>query len=339
MNQPFNSNKSCGGTQPGSGATSTVEPDQPLSAAQIDQAVLEADEAWRQTGKITRYSQHLAKALVARLPSAVHTQPIGQADWRAATEADRNKPMLAVRWKVEDGPWIYPTSIQAESLLANDIERCQVKDIASPEQGAAPALFVSPEQLKWLQTIRREHYTPEGEHGRYLPVRAEPAGLFTQPLYAHPDPLAQVNLTGPQSARQAMSDNTIRVERIVMLDAMLGDQLYPAQALEHLMQEETDTLLSLFPGMPDWLRKALIDNVEFEDAFIEWVNQDAVSGLAVQFATPVMKWDASGESSTYSWGHYTTRWFYADSMPGAIAMALGWVEAIRQAERSKGGAL
>lgn len=337
MNQPLSTNVNNEADEPAPKVQPIAAPHLPWTADEIDQAVLEADEAWRKAGKITRYSEQLVHALAARLPSAVHTQPVGQADWRAATEADRTKPMLAVRWRAEDGPWIYPTSIQAESLLAHDIERCQVKDITTPVLTAKPALFVSAQQLEALQTIRREYYAPEGGHGRYLPVRSERGGLFTQALYTHSEPVEPVNKTGLQSAIQALSDNTMRVERIVMLDAMLGDHYHPAPGLQSMLEEAEDTLLSMFPGMPDWLRKALSENTDFEDAFIEWVNQDAISGLAVQFATPVMKWDTGRDSCSYSWGHYTTRWFHSDSLGNAIALALDWVESIRQSEKSKRG--
>jgi len=41
---------------------------QSLTSDQIDEAVLEADRAWRDEGKRKAYSRHLANALVARLP-------------------------------------------------------------------------------------------------------------------------------------------------------------------------------------------------------------------------------------------------------------------------------
>lgn len=41
---------------------------QSLTSDQIDEAVLEADKAWRDEGKRKAYSRHLANALVARLP-------------------------------------------------------------------------------------------------------------------------------------------------------------------------------------------------------------------------------------------------------------------------------
>jgi hypothetical protein len=50
----------------------------------------------------------------------------------------------------------------------------------------APALWVSPEQAAAHTDL--DH--PEA--GRYLPCRRTPAGMFTQPLYAHPAGAAQV---------------------------------------------------------------------------------------------------------------------------------------------------
>lgn len=51
-----------------------------------------------------------------------------------------------------------------------------------------PVLFVSPEQARAVTGKNRVHYTPSDNSGRYLPVRATPAGLFVQPLYTHPAP-------------------------------------------------------------------------------------------------------------------------------------------------------
>lgn len=53
---------------------------------------------------------------------------------------------------------------------------------------AEPVLFVSPEQARAVTGKNRVHYTPSDNSGRYLPVRATPAGLFVQPLYTHPAP-------------------------------------------------------------------------------------------------------------------------------------------------------
>lgn len=56
---------------------------------------------------------------------------------------------------------------------------------AAPKQEPQePALFVSPKQLAALT----DPDDPEGEHGRYLPVRKTTKGLFTQALYTAPQP-------------------------------------------------------------------------------------------------------------------------------------------------------
>ena len=56
---------------------------------------------------------------------------------------------------------------------------------AAPQQEAQePALFVSAKQLAALT----DPDDPDGEHGRYLPVRKTTKGLFTQALYTAPQP-------------------------------------------------------------------------------------------------------------------------------------------------------
>ena len=62
------------------------------------------------------------------------------------------------------------------------------KQQAAHQQGAQePALFVSAKQLAALT----DPDDPDGEHGRYLPVRKTTKGLFTQALYTAPQPAAQ----------------------------------------------------------------------------------------------------------------------------------------------------
>ena len=76
----------------------------------------------------------------------------------------------------------YPT---AEAALAQ----------AAPQQEAQePALFVSAKQLAALT----DPDDPDGEHGRYLPVRKTSKGLFTQALYTAPQPAP-----APLSEREA----------------------------------------------------------------------------------------------------------------------------------------
>lgn len=55
---------------------------------------------------------------------------------------------------------------------------------ATPERAEAtrkPVLWASPEQVEALTS------DPAGEHGHYLPMRRNPAGKFTMPLYTTPE--------------------------------------------------------------------------------------------------------------------------------------------------------
>lgn len=69
------------------------------------------------------------------------------------------------------------------SLLADKIAVAIIQQAESE-----PVLFVSPEQARAVTGKNRVHYTPSDNSGRYLPVRATPAGLFVQPLYTRPAP-------------------------------------------------------------------------------------------------------------------------------------------------------
>lgn len=74
---------------------------------------------------------------------------------------------------------------------------------AAPQQEAQePALFVSPKQLAALT----DPDDPEGEHGRYLPARKTSKGLFTQPLYAAPQPAPAPLSEMPYEKRKAIQE-------------------------------------------------------------------------------------------------------------------------------------
>ena len=74
---------------------------------------------------------------------------------------------------------------------------------AAPQQEAQePALFVSAKQLAALT----DPDDPDGEHGRYLPVRKTTKGLFTQALYTAPQPAPAPLSEMPYEKRKAIQE-------------------------------------------------------------------------------------------------------------------------------------
>lgn len=88
---------------------------------------------------------------------------------------------------------------------------------AAPQQEAQePALFVSAKQLAALT----DPDDPDGEHGRYLPVRKTTKGLFTQALYTAPQP-APAPL-GDDVVKDAARYRWLRDEGFTFADVDLG---------------------------------------------------------------------------------------------------------------------
>lgn len=77
------------------------------------------------------------------------------------------------------------------------------RGFATPQQEAQePALFVSAKQLAALT----DPDDPDGEHGRYLPVRKTTKGLFTQALYTAPQPAPAPLSEMPYEKRKAIQE-------------------------------------------------------------------------------------------------------------------------------------
>lgn len=137
-----------------------------------------------------RMMNRLKKWLDKHFAALAAQRPAAQAGEREAFEA----------WAAGKWPWSYGDAAW-EAWQARASLPTQPAAQATPEPVGEPVLYVSQKQAEAIRTTKREWYTPEGTNGRYLPVRAEPSGLFTMPLYATspapgvPDGFALVPLT------------------------------------------------------------------------------------------------------------------------------------------------
>lgn len=131
-----------------------------------------------------------------------------------------------------------------------------------------------------------------------------------------------------------MCEETVRMERVIFIAGAIasGDALS-----DDLNEFFDDTDLSdiekLFGKIPDYLD---IDGHGYErsDSIYEWLRSIGKIGFLVQFATPVMT--PSGPSSrSYSWGYYSTKWIYADSVEEAVELGMKWVKQCRRNEDRK----
>lgn len=135
---------------------------------------------------------------------------------------------------------------------------------------------------------------------------------------------------------------TIRADQIIHLGSMVTD----SDAIPDCLQDFLDDLderieASLCEDMP-WLHELLEDTEEDTEPMAQLFNEQlyryACYGYLVKYATPVMKAYKSGSewrSGIYSWGYYTTQWFYGESLEETTRKAIAWAEQCRADEKAK----
>lgn len=130
---------------------------------------------------------------------------------------------------------------------------------------------------------------------------------------------------------------TVRMEKVFLLAGMLNDDdAMPDQFRDFLEFGDDDELRRCFPDMPESVL-AERDNGDdaWRDAFIDWAHKAEKLGFMIQFARPLMRWSPNLQDGTYSWGHYSTRWVYGDTLAQAVALGKKWANEREAAEKAK----
>lgn len=124
-----------------------------------------------------------------------------------------------------------------------------------------------------------------------------------------------------------LEESTVRIEKCIPLfGAFSCDE--PSAELEEFFDEASDADFDrLFHGLD-------VDNM---DTFLQSLILSERLGFLVQIATPVMR-PFGGTSFQYSWGHYYTRWIYADSIQHLVDQAVAWAAERRESEKRKAAA-
>lgn len=130
---------------------------------------------------------------------------------------------------------------------------------------------------------------------------------------------------------ETLDNATARIDRIVWLAAMSSDFSF-AEPLEDLLECEADLLRKLFPWVPgDVFAGSVTDEVA---EMVMFHSAEAGKlGFVIQMATPVMRPYKGGRS--FSWGWYSTAWFYGETLDEALQAGLAWVAERRAAEDAK----
>ena len=142
-----------------------------------------------------------------------------------------------------------------------------------------------------------------------------------------------------KSLREQLDQETVRIDRIILLAGAMTDGAFSDDLNEFLDDEDEKTIEECFGKIPEWVD---IDAHGYmrNDSISEWLYGEGKLGFLIQFATPVM--EKTGKNSrSFSWGYYGTQWIYAETFEEAIAGGMKWVKSRRRAEdrkAKKGGA-
>lgn len=128
-------------------------------------------------------------------------------------------------------------------------------------------------------------------------------------------------------------EETVRIERIVLIAGAMTDGAFSDDLNEFLDDEDESTIEECLGRIPDWVD---IESHGYSrnDSVSEWLSDEKKLGFLVKFATPVMEKTGVG-SRSFSWGYYSTKWIYAETLDEAFNAGMKWVKQRRKAEDSK----
>lgn len=130
---------------------------------------------------------------------------------------------------------------------------------------------------------------------------------------------------------QRFYEETARIEELILLAGCLGDYSVPQQVEDFFEDKEWDVLQGCFGAIPARIKKDV--EAGDNDALLEWLVLGNKFGFLLRMATPIMTPRDNGAS--YSWGFYTTHWFYGDTLDAALEQGFEWVAKQREKEKAK----
>lgn len=123
---------------------------------------------------------------------------------------------------------------------------------------------------------------------------------------------------------------TARIEKQFFLAGVLANDELPDDFEDFLCDEDWDVLEACFGHIPQRVKDEAEDN--HDAALPDWLRESRKLGIVLQMATPVMI--PKGNGTSYSWGYYTTKWVYGETMAKALEAGFAWVKKQREKERA-----
>ncbi len=147
-----------------------------------------------------------------------------------------------------------------------------------------------------------------------------------------------------QEISQRLFDGTIRIESILFLGGMEEMECSSDAVEEFLQGFDEHTIKTLSIGLP-WLSDlnweeareecCAEDDEEDGKTFVFTARDRGCFGLLVQAAHPVMEFFSDCSGASFSWGYYSTGWFYGETMAEVLPAIEAWAEALDAEQKAK----
>ncbi len=131
---------------------------------------------------------------------------------------------------------------------------------------------------------------------------------------------------------QRFYDEAARIEEMVLLAGVLADESLPDTVRDFFEDEEFETIEECFGKLPEHVKEDL--EAGDKEALPAWLMDSGKYGFLLKVATPIMT-PTGKNSASYSWGYYTTKWVYGDTLDVALEAGFAFVAGQRKKEKAK----
>jgi hypothetical protein len=131
---------------------------------------------------------------------------------------------------------------------------------------------------------------------------------------------------------ETLFDKSIRVSQIIWLAANCDS---PCDALTDLLNEEDAGTLAKLLGLPTSIFDADGSEREMHEYVTEALSRKGTNGFLVCAETPIPTYFTKGGHG-FSWGLYTTHWFYTDALDDSfVSEMVKWRDGVIAKKRKK----
>ena len=127
-----------------------------------------------------------------------------------------------------------------------------------------------------------------------------------------------------QTLREQVQNANARIEHAIWLDGIDWDS--PSDVFKEMAEDgfdAADASVDWLKNPPEWV------DIDDEDTLFDWLSEQQPTGYLVKASRPVPTM-LTPETEEFSWGHYNSRVFYAESVEATVPLIVAWANGIRQ---------